>query len=130
MSVDGQTIWSEGFGYADLEHRIPMTPAVKFRVGSIAKPMTSAAVVRLVKEGRLDLDAPIQQYVPSFPKKGHPITTRQLGGHLAGIRHYNGNEMLSSDRYDTVTASLDIFDDDPCCMSRARRSPIRAMDSI
>ena len=113
VSVEGQTVWSEGFGYADLEHRIPMTPAIKFRVGSIAKPMTAAAVVTLVEAGQLDLDAPIQRYVASFPEKRQPITTRQLGGHLAGIRHYDGDEMLIRDRYDTVTASLAIFKNDP-----------------
>ena len=79
VSVDGHTIWSEGFGYADLEYRQPMTPSIKFRVGSIAKPMTAAAVAQLFEEGRIDLDAPIQRYVPAFPEKAHPITTRQLG---------------------------------------------------
>ena len=78
-SVDGQTIWSEGFGYADLEHRVPMTSSIKFRVGSIAKPLTAAAVATLHDEGRLDLDVPIQRYVPAFPEKAHPITARQLG---------------------------------------------------
>ena len=113
VSVDGQTVWSEGFGYADLEHRLPMTPSIKFRVGSVAKPMTAAAVVTLYEEGRLDLDVPIQQYVPTFPEKSHPITARQLGGHLAGIRHYEGDENFIRDPYATVVDSLAIFKDDP-----------------
>ncbi len=113
VSVDGQTVWSEGFGYADLEHRLPMTPSIKFRVGSIAKPMTAAAVATLHEEGRLDLDVPIQRYVPTFPEKSHPITARQLGGHLAGIRHYQGNEFLIRDPYATVMDGLAIFKDDP-----------------
>ena len=113
VSVDGETVWSEGFGYANLEHRIPMLPSVKFRVGSISKSMTAAAVAKLVEAGRLDLDVPIQQYVPSFPEKAHPITTRQLGGHLAGIRHYQGTENLIRDAYPTVLDGLSIFADDP-----------------
>ena len=113
VAVDGETIWSEGFGYTNLEHRIPMRPAVKFRVGSISKSLTAAAVARLVEDGRLDLDVPIQQYVPSFPEKAHPITTRQLGGHLAGIRHYEGDENFIRDPYPTVLDSLSIFADDP-----------------
>jgi CubicO group peptidase (beta-lactamase class C family) len=113
VSVDGETIWSEGFGHANLEHRVPMSPAVKFRVGSIAKSLTAAAVARLVEDGRLDLDAPIQKYVPSFPDKAHPITARQLGGHLAGIRHYQGDENFIRDPYPTVLDSLSIFADDP-----------------
>ena len=113
VSVDGQTVWSEGFGYADLEHRLPMTPRVKFRVGSIAKPMTAAAVMVLHEAGRLDLDVPIQRYVPSFPEKSSPITTRQLGGHLAGVRHYQGDENFIRDPYPTVLEALTIFADDP-----------------
>ena len=113
VSVDGATVWSEGFGYANLEHRVPMWPSVKFRVGSISKSLTAAAAARLVEDGRLDLDAPIQQYVPSFPEKAHPITTRQLGGHLAGIRHYQGDENFIRDPYPTVLDGLSIFADDP-----------------
>ena len=113
VSVNGETVWSEGFGYADLEHRIPMSPAVKFRVGSISKSMTAAAAATLVEDGRLDLDAPVQRYVPSFPEKAHPVTTRQLGGHLAGIRHYRGDENFIRDPYETVLDGLSIFADDP-----------------
>ena len=113
VSVDGETVWSEGFGYADLEHRVPMSPSVKFRVGSISKSMTAAAVASLVEDGRLDLDSPVQKYVPSFPEKAHPITTRQLGGHLGGIRHYRGNENFIRDPYATVLDGLSIFADDP-----------------
>ena len=113
VSVDGETVWSEGFGYANLEHRVPMLPSVKFRVGSISKSMTAAAVAKLVEEGRLDIDAPVQKHVPSFPEKAYPVTTRQLGGHLAGIRHYEGNENFIRDPYPTVLDGLDIFADDP-----------------
>ena len=113
VSVDGATVWSEGFGYADLEHRVPMSPSVKFRVGSVSKSMTAAAVASLVEDGRLDLDAPVQTYVPSFPEKAHPVTTRQLGGHLGGIRHYRGNENFIRDPYATVVDGLSIFADDP-----------------
>ena len=113
VAVDGETVWSEGFGYANLEHRVPMQPSVKFRVGSISKSLTAAAVAGLVEDGRLDLDAPVQKYVPSFPEKAHPITARQLGGHLAGIRHYQGNENFIRDPYPTVLDGLPIFADDP-----------------
>ncbi len=113
VSVDGETVWSEGFGYTNLEHRVPMWPTVKFRVGSISKSLTAAAVASLIEDGRLDPDAPIQRYVPSFPEKEHPITTRQLGGHLAGIRHYRGDENFIRDPYPTVLDGLSIFADDP-----------------
>ena len=129
VSVDGETVWSEGFGYADLEHRVPMWPSVKFRVGSISKSMTAAAVATLVDEGRLDLDVPVQRYVPSFPEKAHPITTRQLGGHLGGIRHYNGNENFIRDPYATVLTRCRSSRTTRCCTSRGPPSRTRATGS-
>ena len=121
VAVDGETVWSEGFGYANLEHRVPMQPSVKFRVGSISKSLTAAAVAKLVEDGRLDLDAPIQRYVPSFPEKAHPVTARQLGGHLAGIRHYQGNENFIRDPYPTVLDGVAIFADDPAAARAGHR---------
>ena len=112
VARDGRIIWSEGFGWADLEQRVPVTTATEFRIGSVSKSLTSAAVGLLVQEGKLDLDAPVQRYVPSFPVKPWPVTTRLVAGHLAGIRHYRGNEFVLYKRYDNVLASLDIFKDD------------------
>jgi CubicO group peptidase (beta-lactamase class C family) len=109
---DGVMIWSEGFGLADVEEGVPATPHTRFRVGSVSKSLTSAALGLLVEQGRLDLDAPIQRYVPSFPEKRWPITTRQIAGHLAGIRHYRGDEFAIMRHYDTVLDGLSIFADD------------------
>ena len=112
VAVDGEVVWSEGFGFADVENRVPVTPVTRFRIASISKPVTAAALGLLVEQGRLDLDAPVQRYVPGFPQKPWPITTRLLAGHLAGIRHYNGREFYSAVRYPNVTAALDVFKDD------------------
>ena len=113
-AVDGKIVFSEGFGYADLEQPVPVLwPATKFRFGSVSKPLTAAALVELVEQGKLDLDAPIQKYVPSFPDKGAVITSRMLAGHLGGIRHYKDNEFFNSQHYDNVVAGLGIFQDDP-----------------
>ena len=108
----GRRIWSEGLGFADLEQRVRVTPLTRFRIGSVSKSLTAAALGLLVEAGRLDLDAPVQRYVPGFPVKRWPITSRQLGGHLAGIRHYRGDEFLSMRRYATVEEGLAIFRDD------------------
>lgn len=107
-----EVLWSEGFGLADLTHGTPVTPLTKFRVGSVSKPITAAAMGVLMEAGALDLDAPVQRYVPSFPEKRWPVTTRQLAGHLAGVRHYRGMENLSAVRYPTVLSGLAIFQDD------------------
>ena len=97
VAVKGKIVYSQGFGYADLEERVPVWPTTKFRIGSISKPLTATALVQLVEAGKLDLDSPVQNYVPSFPDKGGVITTRMLAGHLAGIRHYQGDEFNISD---------------------------------
>ena len=83
-----------------------------FRIGSVSKPVTAFAVGLLVEQGKLDLDAPVQMYVPAFPEKKWPISTRQAAGHIAGIRHYRGAEFLSSQYYATVEGGLKIFQDD------------------
>ena len=80
VAIDGTLVWSEGFGYADAARKRPVTRATQFRIGSVSKPLTAAAVVLLYEQGKLDLDAPIQRYVPTFPDKGYPISTRQLAG--------------------------------------------------
>ena len=114
VMIDGRIVWSEGFGYADLELGTPVRAGVtKFRVGSVSKPMTAAALGVLYDRGSIDLDAPIQTYVPGFPEKEGPVTLRLLAGHLAGIRHYRGSEFASAKRYKTVTEGLDIFAADP-----------------
>ncbi len=112
VGVNGEVIWAEGFGLADLEHGIGVWPETKFRIGSVSKPYTAAAVGLLVQQGRLDLDAPVQQYVPTFPEKRWPVTTRKLAGHLAGVRHYDGDEFLSAKQYATVLEGLEIFQED------------------
>lgn len=114
VGLDGELVWAEGFGWADLEQRVLVTPLTRFRIGSVSKPLTAAAVGLLYERGRLDLDARVQQYVPSFPEKRWPIGTRQLMGHIAGIRHYRDEaEALSSKHYDDVLDGLEIFAGDP-----------------
>src|SRR5208283_5675830 len=99
VAVDGKIVYSEGFGYADLEERVPVWPTTKFRIGSISKPLTAVGLMELVQGGKVDLDAPVQKYVPTFPDKGAVITVRMVAGHLGGIRHYQGEEFLIQKHY-------------------------------
>ena len=108
-----QILWAEGFGLSDVEGKVPVNPKSRFRIGSVSKCLTSMAVGRLVQERKLDLDVPIQQYLPLFPQKKYPITSRQLGGHLAGIRHYTNADTLPPTRhYPNLTAAMKIFQND------------------
>ncbi len=90
VAVDGDVVWAEGFRYADLESRAPMTPSTRLRIGGVTEALTAAAVGRLVERGRLDLDAPVRRYRPDFPEKAWPIRTRDLLSHTAGLRPYRG----------------------------------------
>ena len=115
VAVEGEVVWSEGFGYANVEHRIPVTTLTKFRSGSTAKPIAGAALARLYEQGRFELDVPIQTYVPSFPEKEYVITPRQLAGHQAGMRSYrpNSDEFFNIKRYTDLVDALEMFEDDP-----------------
>src|ERR1700680_1635891 len=94
---DGRLEWAAGFGMADLENNVPATGHTLYRLASISKSLTATAALQLFERGQLDLDAPVQKYCPSFPQKPWPITTRQLMGHLAGIRHYRVPELPYSE---------------------------------
>jgi CubicO group peptidase (beta-lactamase class C family) len=113
VAADGKIIWSEGFGYADLEKKAQVTASTRFRIGSVSKSVTATGLVLLVERGKLDLDAPVAKYVADFPDKGAVITTRQLAGHLAGIRHYKGDEFLLNRPFKNVREGLTIFENDP-----------------
>ena len=104
-----RVVWEEAFGVADRENGTPMKETARFRLASIAKPMTAIAVLQLVERGRLKLDADIREYVPAFSQKPHVVTVRQLLGHLGGIRHYRPGEIESTRHYSDVMTPLAIF---------------------
>ncbi|TXH42981.1 MAG: class A beta-lactamase-related serine hydrolase [Actinobacteria bacterium] len=88
--VDGnETLWSEGFGFADKQAGTPVTANTSFHIGSVSKTMTATAVMQLVKEGKVDLDAPLRQYVPEFTLQpagaADAITVRSVLDHHSGI---------------------------------------------
>ena len=108
-------VWTGAWGFADLENFVPVTPHSSFRLGSISKPITAVAAMLLVEQGRLDLDAPVQTYVPGFPVKQWPVTTRLLLSHQAGIRHYRKDysDFNSTRHFWSVTEALEMFAGDP-----------------
>src|SRR4051812_1224255 len=113
IAFNGQVIFRKAYGWADLENSVPATPDSLFRTASVAKPMTAVGALELVEQGKLDLDAPIQKYCPAFPQKPWPITTRQLLGHLSGIRPYQNREIYSTVHYVSTVDGMSFFKDDP-----------------
>lgn len=119
VGVGDQLVWAEGFGWANIERRVQVTPLTRFRIGSIAKALTSAAAGLLHERGALDLDAPVQQYVPTFPRKQWPVTTRQLLGHVVGIGPEGKGMPLR--RCTTLAEALTIFADEPLAFEPGTR---------
>jgi serine beta-lactamase-like protein LACTB len=115
---NGEYIWSAGFGLADVENNAPASEHTLFRLASISKSLTATAAMQLVERGQLDLDVPVQKYCPAFPQKQWPITTREVMGHLAGIRHYKSSsqddpETGNTKHFDSpIQAGLDFFKND------------------
>ncbi len=118
---DGEIVWSEAFGVANLETGARVTRDTRFRLASLSKLFAADIAAMLAEEGALDLDEDIRAYVPAFPDKGAPITLRQLLGHLAGIRSYLPKDTdpaqpggaIDTRPYPDAAAILAIFADDP-----------------
>lgn len=112
IARNGALRYSGAFGKADLENDVETRTDTRFRTASVCKPMTAVAALQLWERGRLDLDAPIQKDLPSYPEKPWAITTRMLLGHLSGTRAYRDAEMDSTGRYNSVAEALKIFSAD------------------
>jgi serine beta-lactamase-like protein LACTB len=85
---DQKIVWARGFGQADPAAKVPATAQTVYRVGSVSKLFTDIAIMQLVEQGKLDLDAPITTYLPNFKPKnpfGTAITLRHLMSHRAGL---------------------------------------------
>lgn len=113
IAVDNQLRYAKGFGMADVENSIPAKAETVYRTASIAKPITATAVMQLVEQGKIDLDAPIQKYCAAFPEKQWPITARLILSHQSGIRHYKlPGESRGARHFNGIETSLSIFKDD------------------
>jgi serine beta-lactamase-like protein LACTB, mitochondrial len=114
---DGRLVLSECLGFADLEHQVSVKRQTRFMIASVTKAFTGAALIKLNEAKIIDLDVPIQQYVPTFPQKDRAnITARLLAAHLGGIRHYSTGEkspQFFSNHYDDALAAIELFQADP-----------------
>ena len=114
--------WAGASGWADIDRRQAAGVASRYRTGSIAKPMTAVAMMRLAEAGALDLDAPGAEVVSGLPPSLAPLTARQLASHTGGVRHYSPMpwgwwwpgwfEANSQRHYPSVEAGLALFADD------------------
>lgn len=92
VGIKDTIVWEEGFGFADIDTRVTVTPKTRFRIGTGSVPLTSAAIGLLLERRQLSLDEPIQTHVPEFPDKKWPVTLKQIMAHTAGLPTDGGDE--------------------------------------
>ena len=115
VAVNGEIAWAEGFGWSGADRRTPLTPQARFRLGALSKPVTAIAAARLHDQRQLDLDVPVQRYVPAYPEKTWTVTTRQLLGDLAGVHRIRGdnNDAMPTTHCDRLDDAVALLADDP-----------------
>ena len=86
--MDGRIIYSKGYGVANLDYDIPITPQSVLRIGSISKQFVAMCIAILAEQGKLSFDDDIRTYLPEMPDYGNQITIRHLLHHTSGIREY------------------------------------------
>jgi CubicO group peptidase (beta-lactamase class C family) len=115
VAKNGEIVWAEAFGLATVDPRMPATPLTRFRTGSVSKTLTVTAIGLLYERGRIDLDAPVQRYVPQYPQKPWTVTTRQLLGDVAGVHTIRGdnNDNLPRGHCSNLRQAIETFADEP-----------------
>lgn len=111
ISINGNRAWMKAKGYSNAKAKEATTVQTITRTASIAKSMTAVAVMQLFEKGLIDLDAPIQTYIPDFPiKKEGAITTRQLLYQTSGIAGYaSAKEAQTTKNYESLGAAVEVF---------------------
>ena len=106
---DGQTVLSKGYGIANLDCDIPITPSTVFWVASLSKQFTAMAITILEKQGRLSIDDEIHHYLPELPDFGAPITIRHLLHHMSGLRDDLTMWILAGNQIEDIITQRDLF---------------------
>ncbi|WP_396603195.1 serine hydrolase domain-containing protein [Algibacter sp. R77976] len=112
VSKKGELIWSKGFGYATRKPKTKVEPnKTLFRIASISKSITALTLAKLLDNNEIDLNESIYYYLPDYPKQAYNFTVKELGGHLAGIRSYQGNEFTNNKKM-SITEGVNLFKND------------------
>jgi CubicO group peptidase (beta-lactamase class C family) len=99
---DSEVILSRGYGMANLEHAVPITPSTVFDIASVSKQFAGMAISMLIERGDISLDDDVRQYIPELPDFGHTITIRHLVHHISGLRDWPGTLAVAGWRMDDV----------------------------
>ncbi|HMO16017.1 MAG TPA: serine hydrolase domain-containing protein [Pirellulaceae bacterium] len=104
---NSRVVYTQGYGFANLKTRVPVDDNSIFNWASNSKPFMAVAAMQLIQNGQLELDKPIETYIPDLPDHVKPITTRQLLCHQSGIPHYTNGKIVSSGKKVDVHQELD-----------------------
>lgn len=107
---DGELIFAKGYGLADLEHDIEITPSSVFYIGSVSKQFVTFSILLLEEQGKLDLDDRIQKYLPDFPEYDAPLTIRHFIHHTSGVRDYLSLMYLSGKNYLDHSEEAEVYE--------------------
>ena len=88
VATNGKPVLAKGYGMADLEHDIKITPDSLFEAGSVSKQFTAAAVMLVARDGKLSIDDQVSKYIPELPDYGSPLTIRHMLNHTSGLRDW------------------------------------------
>ena len=106
---DGKIIYELGYGMADLEHNVPITPETVFYVRSLSKQFTAMAAALAIQQGRLSHDDDIRKYLPELPSYGPVVTVRHLIHHTSGLRDVNTLLTMAGRRGDEAFNNLEVL---------------------
>ena len=112
VSIDGETVWSEGVGVANYELEVPATPETKYLLGRPSQMFTNFLIAKLQEEGKLDVNKSFYDYVPYFPKKKWDFTSYQLGTYSAGFRENKYTEVLNKNEFDDYKDYIEYYKND------------------
>lgn len=113
-SIDGETKWSKSSGLLCKEQEEQFSVHTLTRIASITKSITAVAIFQLVEQEKVELDAPIGNYLKSLPEDKKTISTRQLLSHTSGIPQYNGiEEIENTTHYASLEDAMAVFIDRP-----------------
>jgi CubicO group peptidase (beta-lactamase class C family) len=114
VARDGKVLFKKGFGIADLSHNVPVTTTTKFRIGSVTKQFTAAAILKLQEEGRLNVNDKLSKFIPDYPR-GDEVTIHHLLTHTSGIKSFTSKPdfMATATAPATVDQMIASFKSDP-----------------
>src|SRR5262245_61250365 len=106
VSQNGKLVVNRGYGSADLEREVPISPGTIFDAGSVTKQFVAAAILLLVEDSRLSLSDDVRKHIPELPDYGHKVTIDHLLTHTSGIRDWTGILPLTAGNEDALTMTL------------------------